>query len=480
MPRRYSNLLVPIVPILLSIATGALIATLVAPQIGAVAWLILAGSVAVPVAIRLAQGRMDLFEPVVFASIVYAGIFVVPCGIMLLSGYTYPLLPSADLSGGAIVIALGVLCFAAGYFLIVPRSFESRSDQRKLLSAQWATRGVVWAIVLALCAVSFLTYVFVFFPSAGGVSEYIDPNSGSLGSVDTLRGAGVARAAILLASVGFFIAVVHLLLRTPRRRSDVVLVFLAGAVSVITSVLSKNRVFVLWDLVVPVVILHYARRPIRVVEAVVGITALFLVTVAFTVALRSPTAFISRSDSGFLANISDFIVVQTGEMSVVSDIAQRQPMTLGYLNGGTFVATALNIVPRAVWAEKPATAGEIYTRYFLPNLWLSGATFIGVPWQGELWLNGGLLALIVGTFVTGSLSGLIYRRIWRKPSTLSIALRGLFSFSLFLLITRGSLEFFSFTLVWGLPLVLGILALKRHGASRHTFLSATDSYTTPK
>jgi hypothetical protein len=280
----------------------------------------------------------------------------------------------------------------------------------------------------------------------------------------------------MLASVGFFIAVVHLLMRGSVRRSDVVLVLLAGTASVVTTALSKNRVFVLWDLAVPVVILHYSRRPIRVAEAALGTTALFIVIVAFTVAFRSPAAFTSRTDQGLLADIADFIVVQTGEMSVVSDIAERQSVTLGYLNGATLVASAVNVVPRGIWAEKPATAGEIYTRYFAPDVWRTGTTFLGVPWQGELLLNGGLPALVVGTFLSGVLSGIVYRRIWAKSSTLSIALKGLFTFSLFLLITRGSLQFYSFTLVWGLPLVLGILAIERHEVSRDNVSSSADAY----
>jgi oligosaccharide repeat unit polymerase len=330
----------------------------------------------------------------------------------------------------------------------------------------------VSTIVLGVCAISFLTYVLFFFPASGGISQYLDPGSGLFGSVDTLRGAGIARAAILLASVGFFIAVVHFLLRSSPRPSDLLLVLLAGSASVVATALSRNRVFLVWDLAVPVVILHYTRRRIRVPEALLGITALFVITVVFTVAIRSPQAFSSRTGSGFLASIADFYVVQTGEMSVVSDIAERQASTLGYLDGATLVASAVNVIPRAIWSDKPSTAGETYTQYFMPDVWRRGSTFLGVPWQGELLLNGGLPALVLGGFLTGLLFGLLYRRIWAKPTAVGIALRGLFSFSLFLLITRGSLEFYSFTLVWGVPLVLGILILTKRPPSTNLQSSA--------
>jgi hypothetical protein len=280
--------------------------------------------------------------------------------------------------------------------------------------------------------------------------------------------------------VGFFVAVLNLLLRSTVRRSDALLVILAGSVSVVTTALTKNRVFLVWDLALPIVFLHYARRPIRVAEMALGIAALFIIAVAFTVALRSPAAFTSRTDSGLVADVADFYVVQTGEMSVVSDIVERQPVTLGYLNGATLVASALNVVPRAIWPDKPATTGEIYTRYFMPDLWRSGATFIGVPWLGELLLNGGLPALIVGTFISGWLSGMVYRRVWANTSAVSIALRGLFAFALFLLITRGSLEFYSFTLVWGVPLVLGILAIVRREVTRPSLSSPADALTVRK
>jgi len=473
-PRAYSDLVVAMIVLPLSVGIALMVTILVKPDLGLVAWLFLVGAVAAPVAIRLAQRRFDVFEPVVLASLVYFGIFVVPCGIMLFFGYTYPLLPSADLSGGAIVVGLGVLCFAAGYLLVVPHPLEWRRD-RRTPAAQWAPRLLVWAIVSGLSAISLLTYVLFFFPSAGGLSQYLDPGAGFLTSVDTLRGAGVARAAILIGSVGFFIAVLHLLLHSSPRRSDVLLVFLSGTASVVTTALSKNRVFLLWDLAVPIVLLHYSRRPIRAAEAVLGTTVLFVIVVAFTVAIRSPAAFTSRTDNGLFADIADFLVVQTGEMSVVSDITQRQPVTLGYLNGATLAASAVNIVPRELWPEKPATAGEIYTRYFMPDVWRTGTTFLGVPWQGELLLNGGMTALVVGTFVSGMLCGVVYRRIWAASSALSIALRGLVAFSLYLLITRGSLQFDSFTLVWGVPLVLGTLAIVKYGVRRGNLRSPLDA-----
>jgi hypothetical protein len=462
-PGGYSEVMVDIAIVFLGVAIVLTLTVIAKPHLGALAWLLMAGAVAAPVAIRFAQGMMDVFEPVVFASLVYAGIFVVPCGIMLFTGRTYPLLPSVDLSSGSVVVALGVLCFAAGYFVLVPRPLKWSG--RGATPVRWA-RTLVWMIVLGLCAVSVLTYLFFWFPRAGGVSEYLNPGAGFNNSVDSLRGAGVARAAILLASVGFFIAVAHLLLRRSARFTDVALVVLAGLVSVVASALSKNRVFLLWNLGVPVAILHYSRRPIRMVEVVLGTTALFMIAVAFTVTLRSPAAFTSRTNTGVLANISDFLVVQTGEMSVVSDIAERQPSTLPYLDGATLVASAVNVVPRAIWHDKPATAGEIYTRYFLPDVWRTGATYLGVPWQGELLLNGGLVALVAGSILSGMFFGLLYRRFWAMSSALTITLRGVLAFSLYLLIARGSLEFYSFTLVWGIPLVFGIVALERLPRSR--------------
>jgi hypothetical protein len=453
---------------------------LLQPQLDLVVWLLLVGAVVTPIAIRALQRQVDVFEPIVFASLVYSGIFVVPCGIMLLFGFSYPLLPSVNLTFGSVVVAVGVLCFAAGYLIVVPRPLESMRDSRTPLRSNWAPRPQVWAMALGFCVVSLMTYVLFFFPSAGGVSQYLDSGAGFLTSVDTLRGAGVARAAILLASVGFFIAVMHLLSRGSRQAGDVVLVWIAGLASLVTTALSKNRVFLLWDLVVPIVMVHYARRRIRMTQAVAGALALFMITVGFTVAVRSPEAFTSGTDRGLLASVANFLVVQTGEMSVVSDIAERQPGTIGYLNGSTLVASALNLVPRGIWADKPPTAGEIYTRYFVPSVWRTGNTFLGVPWQGELLLNGGLLALIVGTFTSGLLFGLVYGRIWAQTSSLYIGLRGVLSFSLFLLITRGSLQFYSFTLVWGVPFVLGTLALVRREVRHHKLPKRVRAFGTGK
>lgn len=458
-----SHLLVPAAVFALSALAAWLVAILdVRPD--EATWLLVAGVVAAPVVVRLVQRHiapLDMFEPIVFASIVYGILFVIPYGVTTLFGYTYPLLPSVDLTHGAQAVVAGVLSFAVGYFFVLPKPLMWQPQRRKVRPTYWADRRFLWVTVLGYCALSIGTYVFFWFPRAGGASEYIDLGNGFAGNVSDFQGAGVQRAAILIASVGFFLAWTHLLLRGRVRASDLALVVLAALASLGATALAKNRVFLLWDVVLPVVILHYGRRPIRVAQAAFGVAAMFALAVVFTVAIRSPTAFVSRTAEGTIANAADFLVVQAGEMFVVSDIVERQAHTTGYLNGSTLVATAVNVVPRGIWPEKPPSAGEVYTRDFFPDVWRAGATFLGVPWLGELYLNGGFPVLLGGAFISGLIVALIHRRLLTSGSAFAATFHGVFAFSLFFLITRGSLQVYSYSLVWGVPMLLGIVAITR-------------------
>ncbi len=433
-------------------------------QPGEATWLFVASVVAAPVVVRLAQRHiapLDLFEPIVLASMVYGVLFIIPYGIAVFFGYTYPLLPSVDLTRGAQAVVAGVLSFAVGYFFVLPKPLVWQPQRRKVRPTRWADRRFLWVTVLGYCALSIGTYVFFWFPRAGGASEYLELGTGFAGNVSDFQGAGVQRAAILIASVGFFLASTHVLLRERVRLSDWTLLVLAALASLAATALARNRVFLLWNVALPVVILHYGRRPIRTAEAAFGVAVMFALAVVFTVVIRSPTAFVSRTAEGPIAGAADFLVVQAGEMFVVADIVERQVRTTGYLNGSTLVATAVNVVPRGIWPEKPLSAGEVYTRDFFPDVWLAGVTFLGVPWIGELYLNGGFPAVLGGTFVSGALAALLHRRLVSSGSALAASFQGLFAFSLFMLITRGSLQVFSYSLVWGVPLLLGLLAVTR-------------------
>src|SRR5439155_4793250 len=252
-----------------TLAWFALIAALRRRAPAKAMWSLLAGAVAIRVEVRVAHRPvvpLDAFEPIVFAPVVYEVLFVVPFGIAAFAGFTNPAIPSADLTGGGLAVIAGVLSFAGGYFLLLPRPLDWKPDDRKPRPVRWVGRRTLWAIVVLLCGLSISSYVFFYFPLAGGVGAYIDPKGSFVGNVSFFRGTGIPRAVSVLASVGFFLACAHLFSRERPRKSDWALVGVAALVSVVTTALTKERVFVVWALAIPIVILHYGRRSIRIRE----------------------------------------------------------------------------------------------------------------------------------------------------------------------------------------------------------------------
>jgi len=87
----------------------------------------------------------------------------------------------------------------------------------------------------------------------------------------------------------------------------------------------------------------------------------------------------------------------------LSRIVDAVPTKLDYLYGQTFYWTTLSPIPRALWPEKPVTTIGLYLKHHLEN---SNAVAGGVPasWLGELYLNGGLLGVVVGQLLFGYFS----------------------------------------------------------------------------
>lgn len=92
-----------------------------------------------------------------------------------------------------------------------------------------------------------------------------------------------------------------------------------------------------------------------------------------------------------------------------STIVQYVPSEIPYLRGQTFWWTVLTPIPRVLWPEKPTQTIGIYLKRLLEN---TAANTGGVPpsWLGELYINYGLFAVVLGNLLLGGLSRQV--RFW--------------------------------------------------------------------
>jgi hypothetical protein len=97
-----------------------------------------------------------------------------------------------------------------------------------------------------------------------------------------------------------------------------------------------------------------------------------------------------------------------------------QPDHEPFAYGATVLGAAYNIIPRAVWPEKPEVAGgsAFVERYTGLSWGESFGTSVGLPYPFELYANGGALAVVLGLFAIGYLGGVMERRLFAKPLSL--------------------------------------------------------------
>ena len=77
------------------------------------------------------------------------------------------------------------------------------------------------------------------------------------------------------------------------------------------------------------------------------------------------------------------------------------PKTHDYLYGSGYVTAFVFFIPRSIWPSKPIATGNFVSRLYyktdnLPNT-------LGLPPPGELYVNFGLLGIVIGMFVGGKL-----------------------------------------------------------------------------
>jgi oligosaccharide repeat unit polymerase len=440
-----------------SIAVGIIITALRA-DLSAILWYLLFVVVILPVFVdRLILRRsIDLFEPVYLSALTYVVHFVGPLAGSIFLGVEHPLFPQLNFNPAMIFTTIGLLSFYWGYYIV--RLPAIRTDACPTIKKQgrWSKRKIL-IVVSVYCGITIVSLSLFWFPRYGGLEGYLALLYGVGATNYAIQGLGYAKALLFLAVSAFHLTFLNILISSkPRHQAvDWLLFIFAGLVSTASMLLTGNRVFILWNFGVPIVIWHYFKRRLSFAVIVGGLGLAFVVVLGYTSFVRSPGS-LNLASSSVASDLISFYVTQTAEALVVSDFIDRQANVLGFQYGGTLLATLANPIPRALYPTKPPTAGEIYTRYFHPDIWRSAVTYLGVPWIGELYMNGGPLGVILGMAVTGILWRKIYSYFTSKRSLIAHYKYAMAVFCLYFLIVRGSLQATAFPLLWLIPTLIGI------------------------
>lgn len=280
--------------------------------------------------------------------------------------------------------------------------------------SDWGLTAFIWTVSIpALAAQAYMIQYF------GGIEGYV--NSIGLRVVEW-QGLGWARTLIALLTP---INMVYFALSVRQQRSKRWWLLYAVHFFILLSIgfLSGSRSSILNIFTMQVIIYHYLRSNVKV--QIAGFLAVSLVLSAMLLGvIRESTRFdagelvISSTSDRTLSFQSFYYGVDPLEI-----ISRTEHIPLA--NGMTFVSLLTNIVPRALWPDKPLTGGVFFTRYYTGDAW-EGYSNLTPTFLGEWVINFGWTAGVIGFFLSYALlmfmiNRYYYRTIAKTSRELSAA-----------------------------------------------------------
>lgn len=372
----------------------------------------------VAVGYERANRRLSAFSPLVGVSVVYAVIFaVVPLSDLW---FDHPIVDHVEWTGAGWLLWMGLLLLLSGYHaarFIAPGHgwtvIRGWNPRRATICAALLMAVSVLAVLSAVSNVGVAAYL----------SGFADRNQLIRGP-EYVYGAQPVGSAVILSMM---LAPVAVLLQAgswvqrPSWRSTAYLLVLLG-LGVLTTGFLGGRWRTLTIVVGLLAIFHLYRR--RIPTAVLGAVGLAMVAAIIFWGLSrnvvgtgvEASSVRSGADLYYVYVASSYELAQARDFSVtLGEIPDRVAFQRG--------RTLLSIVPGAPFP----TGGFVYSSTVYPAVY-AGGTSVPTPLPGELYLNFGYAAIVVGMLVLGIGLGLLQR--FYRANTRSIAVVVVYAYSI--------------------------------------------------
>ena len=365
-----------------------------------------------PVVIRLVTGRLDVFEPLVAATVAFVLLFIA-------RPIVDHALPTREFAGQnvepnyaamLVVVLVGVASFQLGYALVRSRPVEAPSHERRAPDV-----GVLFFVGLALTTAS-VACLLLRALLAGGLSTLFADRS-ELGP--NAVNVPVITESVMLALPA---ALVLWSVPPPHRAAARLLSVVPLGVLLVSALPQGNRRDLL-PAIVAFAALPYLRRGTRprvVSLALLSILAFFLIVTPLRVSRNGEVGYwpslvagIEHPSRSVEALFEEQDTAMTTALAIeVRDVGTRIP----WQHGSSLLAeTVLQPVPRQLWAGKPET---IRTQLIELNWGVRrGICFSQCPTfsvLGSLYADAGMFTVAAGCSVFGALLAAWYRYFQRR------------------------------------------------------------------
>jgi hypothetical protein len=450
--------------ILLALASASLagiLMTLARPDLRAVTIVIIALSLVVPIVIKVARRKLDLFEPLLSVNVALAAMFVIrPAGDLLLSKTDhigYDIMPTFD---PALVLALlGVIGFQVGYASAIGRRL-TRLLPVPVVEVR-VFRGVTFAIVAAVTGVALYG---LFIAQSGGLSTFSSFFSGTDPSQDLtyVSSTGYFYRALLL-TVSASMLLLGIALHENRRGlallalavvlPQFLLSFATGARATLLIVLGGAGI--LW-------FLAHDRRPR--LWGVLAVIVLLTLGIGFLREFRASDAAIRADALSGLLNVASSPVDQlnltfngadnemfdslTAELLVV-------PSHVPFAPGSTLIDVAIRAVPRPLWPAKPLERNDAIVQTLWPAHYAVQRASPAFSIIGPLYADSGQFGVFLGMFLFGICANAIWTYVQANRKRITAQVVYATALPLMVIFVRGSLpDTLSYVLFLTIPAFL--------------------------
>jgi hypothetical protein len=315
--------------------------------------------------------------------------------------------------------SIGLVAIYAGYYW---RRSASLGSALPSFQPGWSSRRA-WVAIAALLAIGIVGFLSLRPAIGTGPRSHLAKG-----------GSKFAFIAVNFLNIASVIVIADVLTGWPADRWQPSLRTVLKAV--VATVIVAGNSLLLWQLdgrgrafgiiIVAVFLFHYLFRRFSF-SAGMGLFTVIKAIPSWAIALL--TSIIALDFSGFASELASPYLFRASPYTSFNNIVvlfAGVPERLGFQGGVTFLSAFFELVPAQPFPETQV----VYNQAFLPS-WGTGA---GVPVTllGELYLNFGLLGIVVGLFVVGIVMRAIYEWLVSDRATAA-------SLVLFSLLTNGFL-----------------------------------------
>jgi oligosaccharide repeat unit polymerase len=330
--------------------------------------------------------RISFFSPLVFSLGIYAVMFgIVPIADL---SFGHPMTFHSDWTPAAWLAALGLALVYVGYRLVLTLHRPSRAVPRTWLPGTARVIG----ILLVMAAVG---AVFLQLRSAGGIANYLS----RFAERRHLISNPVPTLIAVSMAVPGFLLMAGTWVRRPTVARTVTLLFGWLPLVLMASAFLGQRWRALTIVVALLAIWHLGRRAIP--AGLIACAMLALVLGFVVVNLQRNVVGTNKSARSISGRDFYDNYVATHEVGQFRDFVvtlEGVPARIDYQSGATF----LSVIPGAPY---PA-GGAVFTSTFYPDAFARGVSYPNTL-PGELYLNFGLLGVIVGMTAYGCALGIV-------------------------------------------------------------------------